>query len=375
MIRPDAPVDLTQRLCDIVSRDPGLWIGSGAAEQERIVDLAITHGMHALLYEGVARAFGPGVGGSAVARLRQHAHTEAARSVSQAKLFSELFAMLQANGVRCLVIKGFPLAHSHYSAPYLRPRSDVDILFEQSAITAVHALFIEAGLRCDPLVLPMSKARYLTTQFCCERIDPSGLSVTVDAHWRINNAVVLADALDFDELYAQSVAQDSIAAGVRSTGAVHSLLIAALHRVADGRLERLIWLYDMHLLVTRMDDVELDQAVRCAIHKRLAAVLLDGLRRIRVRFGTGVDDALEQVLASAAARAREPAALLLRPGAGHFVRRVADLWSLPGWRSRLAMLWSMVSPPAAYLGLQHRSRSRRWIDWLSRTLGLRADRC
>ena len=70
----------------------------------------------------------------------------------------------------------------------------------------------------------------------------------------------------------------SSAAAARALGPVDALLLACIHRVAHhDDCEKLLWIYDIHLLAHGMDRRRLKQFATRAAEKRIRAVCLRGL--------------------------------------------------------------------------------------------------
>ncbi len=87
---------------------------------------------------------------------------------------------------------------------------------------------------------------------------------------------MLAAALDYGELAARAVPLPALGRNAHAIAPVHALLLACIHRaghanapyhvdgIASPEGDRLIWLYDIHLLVGGMSAGELDEFVALA---------------------------------------------------------------------------------------------------------------
>ena len=99
-----------------------------------------------------------------------------------------------------------------------------------------------------------------------------GSSVDVDLHWRSSNSPALARLMDYEEMQARAVPVPSLGPAAFAPCPVHALLFACIHRaghehapmyvdgVAVPVKDRLIWLYDIHLLASKMQGAELEDA-------------------------------------------------------------------------------------------------------------------
>lgn len=123
------------------------------------------------------------------------------------------------------------------------------------------------------------------------RPDASGGHHYLDVHWRLNNAQVLAQVLAWPELAARSTPLPALGASARALAPVDALLLACIHRaghagetaqigdiVRQGS-DRLIWLYDIHLLIGGMSAAELDAFVELAAARQVRAICLNALQR------------------------------------------------------------------------------------------------
>ena len=104
----------------------------------------------------------------------------------------------------------------------------------------------------------------------------------VDLHWRVNNAQVFARALSHDEMHARSVPVPQLGEAAHALCPPHALLLACMHRAAhlgaDGHdADRLIWLYDIHLLARGMDANEWQQFADLCVARAMRRITLDAL--------------------------------------------------------------------------------------------------
>src|SRR5262249_20394423 len=111
----------------------------------------------------------------------------------------ETIGRLGDAGVDVLLLKGWSLAYTHYDAPELRPRSDVDLLVRPSSTSAVDRALTSAGWRraVEPDAPLTSTQRHYRRSF-------ESLEEQLDVHWKVSNARVFADAVSFDQLWSRS---------------------------------------------------------------------------------------------------------------------------------------------------------------------------
>ena len=287
--------------------------------------------------------------------LAREARRQAAVDVCREAAVKEALAELVARGVAPLVIKGTALAYSHYPQPACRPRDDTDLLLRASDRATAAAALADLGY------MPMNSVsgELVSYQQIFTSGGPGPLSHVLDVHWRVLNPQRFAGLLSYDEIAAAAVALPALGPGARAPAAVHALLLACVHRLAhhsDG--DRLLWLYDIHLLASGLSPPEHDELVRLAAEKRVAHLCVAGLSAAAQWFGPALPEALLRALTELAAQ--EPLEDFLRDGATRWHLLRSDLAALDGWRARLRLLREHLFPPAAYM-LRRYGVSRRWL--------------
>ncbi len=316
-----------------------------------IAAAADAHGVSALLWTALA-----GVGGAEAVR---DALTPAARAAAALDVFARreleaTLAALSAAGVRALVVKGAALAYTVYADAWLRPRTDADVLVAPGeAAAAVDALERRGYRRTDAL----TSGQLVSHQLAFERSDDHGVRHVVDLHWKIVNPQMLSGALPFDTLWGAALPAPLLGPAARVPAPAASLAIAAVHRLAHHQgHERLIWLYDVAMLVRQFDDRQWAQLTALSVERGIAGLCLDALARARDLIGSALPPGVEAALSHAAPG--EPSRAYL---AGAVRKRdvlLSDL-SVLDWRSRLRLLREHAFPPAAFIRTRYR-RHRRW---------------
>lgn len=354
-------------LCRPLRGVRAVWPASCDAEGRSVfLYRARYHGVHALLSAALRSS---DAGNSWPLTVRQSLSREAAAQVAvemvQGREIMEVVRSLVRAGVEPLLMKGAPLAYTDYQAPHLRPRADTDLLIHplerESAERALAALGYER--------VNATRGGLVSYEFAMVRLDRSGVTHVVDVHWRVNNRQVFADALSYDECVAGSEAVPQL--GARALGPIHALLLACMHRVTHVTVaydfdgvpqlgDRLIWLYDIHLLATRLTPAAFKRFGQLAGHRRVRQVCLDGLTLAQRYLGTSLP---EDVLDSLAAPGpRELSARYL--DAGRMRCLVRDIRSLPAWRDRLQLSKEHVFPPADYMLEKYGMSRRAWLPAL-----------
>jgi hypothetical protein len=186
-----------------------------------------------------------------------------------------------------------------------------------------------------------------------------GVQCNLDFHWKLTNTQLFADSFSFPDLAGRSIAIPTLGSQARALGPVHALLLACLHRVAHHYdSDRLIWLYDIHLLANGMDRGEFEEFARLAAESQIKAICLRGLRLAQVWFETTLPDELINLwLSSANARRGEKSEQFFKQDLRRLDLVILDLKQLQGW-SKVRLLGEHFFPPADYMLKRYKFSSR-----------------
>lgn len=296
--------------------------------------------------------------------VRQEAALELAR---KAELLRVLGALAN-RGFQPLILKGGALAYSLYSAPFLRPRGDTDLLISDSVRAAAFEVLEGMGYVHRNQI----SGSLVSTQAGFQRTDASGIVYVLDVHWRSHNSPLLSGVLDYT---AELVGAVSIPAlGVHAFGLrpVAALLFACAHR--SGHMlapfyvgeeahfggDRLIWLYDIHLLSQSLQLAGWQAFEQEARRHRIQAIAHDGLRATVAAFNSQMPGHVLEALGST--KEPEPSSVLLRGSRLAVMRE--EFGVLPSWRHRLLFLREHLLPDTDYILRKYGRQSRLWLPWL-----------
>jgi hypothetical protein len=267
-----------------------------------------------------------------------------------------------------VIIKGTALAYWLYPNPLQRSRGDTDLLVperaKRTAFDALEAAGFHRTLAVD--------GDLVTYQASFTQTFSDGTAHALDLHWKINNAEVLSRLFTYDELRKDAIRLPALGPHALGTSAIHSLLIACMHRAthrvnpyyvddeAHHDPDRLIWLADIHRLAEAMNPAAWQALGMAARQKGLSRLVAEGLERSSAHWGTQVPKLTMRSLGSASAE-ELPSRYL---SASAFEQWRMDWAAMPDWNSRWRWLAQTLFPPPAYMRARYAGVRPQWMSWL-----------
>lgn len=341
--------------CAIVTRRSVEWLGRTSDCEEAFLAAGAHHGLEPLLYHELRQRRLLHILPDGLRRnLKREATRYSALELAQRHELTRVLGSLAACHIPALLLKGAALAYSHYPGPELRPRVDTDLLIRKTDVPYASKTLEKLGYEPPSAHSGISSAMSFLKRHH-----------SVDLHWRISNALIFGRALSFEELYSRSVLLDMFGADARAPNEVDALIIASIHRAAhlpdicevNGvNLQygnRLIWLYDIHLLAQGMHETQWQDFVNLARKKHFSSFCLDALESAKQLFLTPLPS---YVVASLHANQRHERIPLqkLRNRTQFFL---SDFRVLPTWKERLVLLRRRLFPNSSYVratqGIDH----------------------
>lgn len=370
------PLPSQPLICALLRGEPVAWPAANADESIVVfLDDARSQGVMPLLDarfvagsvgDGVSDGADHGVANTWPEAIRRACHDDAinhgGRELASRAETTRVLAALDREGILPLLMKGTGLAYSHYPRPALRPRADCDLLVAPSQREAARRILHDLGYRR----IGGPAGKFVGYQYELHRVDPHGVTHNVDLHWRISNAQSFAWLFAFDELAAAAVSVPALGASARRLGDVHALALALLHRAGNNQFmepgfgDRLIWLYDFHLLVGAMSGDDRARFIRLAESRRIVAIAIDGLQYCADAFRSPPVEAL--ILELERSPDAQSGAAFLR--AGKIGREWLELRAIPTFRDRLTYLANRLVPSADYMRERFPDQANRALPLL-----------
>lgn len=300
--------------------------------------------------------------------VREETRKAAMWELRHQQVLIELLTRLAGREVRPLIFKGTALAYSLYGNSVWRMRGDTDFIVAPAEMAPTREVLATQQFRRD--LDAGGEAISHAENWTLARAE-TGIHA-IDLHRRLVSGAVMSGLFGYPELLAASRPLPRLGALALGLGHVHALLLACLHRAkhdsspyySDGVAylggDRLIWLYDMHLLAGAMTAADWQAFTATAQAKGLSDVCLGSLEATVVRFGTQLPPTVLSAL-DVGDRIGAVAAYL---GAGRLHALAMDIRAVDGVTDRLQYLRELCLPPAHYMRAKYASARVAWLPWL-----------
>ena len=258
-------------------------------DDDKILEQANLHGIPQLLNSQVQAGTLSGVGDGLIEQLKSESFRSAAFDMTMNAATCKTLDLLAEREIPALLLKGTPVAHLYYPATYLRTRCDTDIYIREHDLEKAIAV-----LSGDDYHISKSENREISSkQFVAAMPSAQNSYIHFDVHWKLSNRVMFQHTLPFDECLETSQPVPSLGPNAMALSKTDLLIHACIHRIAHGRntqRNRLIWLYDIHLVFEAMDELEKSDFLAAARQKEVATLCADALEVCHATLGTAVPD-------------------------------------------------------------------------------------
>jgi hypothetical protein len=333
----------------------------------RFLEQSAYHGIQALLHSVLVGQNGKRGWPEFVLRAcHNQATAQAMWEMRHLHLLKKTLAQLSDVGAQAILFKGTALAYEIYSAPFLRPRGDTDLLVPSHMRDKVGLVLERIGFAAEPSEMVGHQASYSWAD------SAAGMAHTLDLHWRIINSQFLSNLFSYEELRAKAHSLPPLNETAVAVSRVHALALACVHRAihkqvpyyVDGHAcyggDRLIWLYDIHLLVELLTPSQQHEFLEVVERKGLRTICLEGIELAQARFHTAVPRVVHDALARPG-----PAEAAARYLNGSAARRLAsDFLAVKGVRGKFSFLVKLFFPPESYMRQKYPMARRSWLPSL-----------
>jgi hypothetical protein len=300
---------------------------------------------------------------SVVSTLHQQALQEASLDLLRTAELTKLLDALFEIDVQPLLLKGTPLSYALYPATGLRPRCDTDLLIPESARDAVDEVMTRMGYK--PFY--EASADYINSQVAYFTDEGPASVNSYDVHWLIsNNNREFSRKFSYERLMANALDIPELGKNAFTLNFSDALVLACFHRAGHYAQsgDRLIWLYDIHLLCEKLSREESVSFSNTAKELEIVQLSQDAIRTAQSWFGTSLNPALISFLNEQPQDETSSAYLQSGRAAGIKNRAYLELRNLSTLSERVAYVFQNLFPPPAYMRWRYGEKRKAVLPWL-----------
>jgi hypothetical protein len=289
------------------------------------------------------------------------AHAYYATTAENHLLFIELERILNClydAQVPVIALKGAALAPTIYSDTALRPMNDLDLLVKPEDLRKAKRALRPLGFQQQFINRHVLLTGGLDTR------------VNLELHWQMyaaKSAHPIPEQWFWECARPIAPRQFSTQFNCLTLPPTANLLYLAGHLIFGHRSHRLrlIWCFDIHLLITQQEErVDWDELLARARSFGWSGALFQTLLIVRERFDTPLPPGLLTVMEQDVAAEGTMASGLITPELemSVYAKKWRALMAL-GWLSRMQMMWSLLFPSEVHMKMYYRPEPD-WLWWL-----------
>ena len=299
----------------------------------------------------------------------------AATQTQTSSLEAVLNTLAQENLTPAIIFKGSALGPIEYQQSWHRPKSDHDLLIPVQAKAAYHDSLIEQGFTH---IVSIS-GRYVSYQASYVKQTSEAAHIWIDLHWKISNRQMLASLFDYADMLSttrsfsldrlhRSTTSDELTKPALAPSRADCIVLAAQHVIGHHSIDtRLLWFFDLLVVIRNCSNEELEQLVARCAELRVAGMVLAAIEYAESAFIPVLPDDIRQKLLELSAGPEATQILVTQP---HTRARLIwwDLKSIDTWGGKFRFILENLFPDRAYMGARFGSK---WliISHLKRILG------
>lgn len=294
----------------------------------------------------------------------------AATQTQTSSLEAVLNTLAQENLTPAIIFKGSALGPIEYQQSWHRPKSDHDLLIPVQAKAAFHDSLIEQGFTH---IVSIS-GRYVSYQASYVKQTSGAAHIWIDLHWKISNRQMLASLFDYADMINStrplplSSDPEKLNISALTPSRADCVVLAAQHVIGHHSVDtRLLWFFDLLVIICNCSNDELEQLVARCTELRVAGMVLAAIDYAESTFIPVLPDDIRQKLLELSAGPEATQILVTQP---HTRARLIwwDLKSIDTWGGKFRFILENLFPDRAYMGARFGSK---WliISHLKRILG------
>ncbi len=359
---PGNPERVYRALCHALSDRIGEvdWDAFGDDDWRIVEPMAETEGVAPLLYWKLKHWLEGGQGAAhakllyLVERLAPAYYETLAHNTVLLQELERILAAFEKAGIAVLVLKGAALAQTVYEDIGLRPMNDIDLLVQPSTASLAQGILETAGYGSTAPEIFKGFNRNLSSHIHLGKGDTK--EIYVELHWNLFSG--RWDRREPPPDWFWESRKPLVAAGGDTShpnafamGTEAALLYLSAHLTLKhgGKWNRLLWFYDLYLLLGEyQEQICWETVFRKAAEFRWEHALAQALLQTGSRFSLGLTGRVEEQLASLTRRDATP----IRQNVLIPELHTLDTWGFLRylqWSARFRMIFGLIFPSAAYM--------------------------
>jgi len=296
--------------------------------------------------------------------LQKSNYRELARSVIFQETLTRLLKEFDKEAIPVVVMKGSALGKHVYPAAHLRPMSDIDLLVHEEDLPKASAVLERLDYqqsRYEQFSPGPAEAAPHHIQF----LPNNGMQFPVELHWRLiyGREENLAEDMRWFWQQVEPYSPDFRQAVVLNRQANLLYLPAHLITHHNGQQLRLIWLYDLALLLDQPAELNWVEVLAAARNLKWEYALLKTIKQVGEVFAitppVGLLQALNEPLEARLSQLEEGRLRLPDTRSAQAITLLLEL----DWPGRLRFLWGVVFPKPEFVLLEFRSQDKLKLPW------------
>lgn len=260
----------------------------------------------------------------------------------------DLLPALRAAAVPAVLLKGAALAKWLYPDPALRPFGDVDLLVHPNDVPRLRSLVEMRSYRADDELADGFRDAYYSEMAFVQSAPPH---LALDVHWHLFVPLYFRTRMDirwfWDRAIESPVGSQPALLFHPTAQLMHLTVHASLNH---QHAPRLVWLYDLALLLTRHGSaIDWDDVAAFARASRVTRSVYDILARVEQWWGVAAPASFMQTLHGTRAGWDERIAFALTSANHNQARVLSDALAAPGLGGKLTYAGRHLFPAPAYM--------------------------
>lgn len=259
-----------------------------------------------------------------------------------------------------ILLKGSALASQLYSDPALRPLGDLDLLVPQASVARVRTLLAAQDYKPFAEVAAHHSDRFTNEQGFVRGGKRAG---QIDVHWHLFGVPYYRTRIPIEWFWERTIEFLFGGHPARMFNPTAQLVHLGAHSALHHRGQRLLWLYDIALLLTRQrDEILWDELLAATRTFGLAQAMQMTLTQVRDAWNVSIPVDVLQSLNALQPTFTERAVFVVTVARESHLRVTLDGLNTPGnLRTKLTYWLQQIFPTRAYMQIRYNVQNPRLL--------------